>query len=186
MRTSLRWALLLGLAATATPAFAADDEDTGSATPGAVDQSHREGDYGGVTPGKPHEEKPGKPAKKKAAPKVPTITWVGFQKLDGGSARVFLQLSQEAQYQQHMAGDTLVVFIEGARIHLRNNARFLDTSFFDTKVARVEAKAVGRAKSHKAGVEVTIHFKKGGAAQADAKLEPSQDGSTYLFLDFTP
>jgi hypothetical protein len=158
----------------------------GAPPPGDV---HKEGDYGGVTPGKAPaaaEAAPKKAKKPRKAPKQPTVQWVGFQDMGGGSARVFVQLSKDAEYQQGVAGDTLVVFLPGAALGNRNNGRFIDTTFFDTRIAKIEAKKVKRAKGHPAGVQVIIHFKKGGPSQADAKAQTGQDGQHFLYLDFAP
>lgn len=143
----------------------------------------REGDYGGVVPGR--APAPGRAKRKKGG--KPTVTWVGFQPLDAGAARVFVQLDAPASFEQRVVGDELVVTIPGARLNTRNNGRPLDASYFDTRVARVHATAArGRGRRGGAGVEIRVQFKKGGATQADARLEMSQDGAHYLFLDFGP
>lgn len=150
---------------------------------------HLEGEYGGVSPGQA-------PAKttKKAKRKKPVVTWVGFQPLEGGSARVFAQLDGVAagatSFEQRVVGDELVVLIPKVALNQRNNARPLDTRFFEGRIAQVAAKKVaargrGRARTP-AGVELRIKFKQGQPSQANGKLEQGQDGSTYLFLDFAP
>jgi hypothetical protein len=155
-----------------------------------VQRVHREGDYGGVSPGRAEaagEARPGKLHKHVArASTTPLVTWIGFQVRDGGAARVFVQLSLDAPYAQNVAGDKLVVFVTGARLGKRNSSRFIDTSFFDTRVARIEARNVGARRGQKPGVELTMHFKKGSAAQAEARLDNGEDGHRYLFLDFAP
>jgi hypothetical protein len=162
------------------PAAATSDD----APPSAV---HHEGDYGGVTPDQAKNPADGKRAARKgrAASRL-LVTWVGFQARDGGGARVFVQLSAEATYEQKLVGDALVVFVAGARLGQRNHGRFIDTSFFDTAVARVEARNVAARRGQKAGVELTVHFKKGAAKNADVKEENGADGHRYLFLDFAP
>jgi hypothetical protein len=156
------------------------------------DEVHREGEYGGVTPGqeKPRAalddgKKPTKKAKAKAA-SGPLVSWVGFQKQESGGARVFVQCTGAAAYEQAVSGDRLVVFLPGAKLGDRNNGRFLDTSFFDTRVARIEVHASGRKRGEKPGLAVVVSFKKGAATQASAKVETGADGLVYLFLDFAP
>lgn len=156
---------------------------------GEVVVAHQEGEYGGVVPGKDGHAQ----AKKgKKRPSTPTISWVGFQQLDAGSARVFAQFTAAASptFTQSVVGDELVVDIPSVTLNLRNNARPLDTKYFDTRIARVEAKRVGaggRGKTrHAAGVELHIKFKQGTPAQADGKIETGADGNTYLYLDFAP
>ena len=141
---------------------------------------HKEGEYGGVVPGKAPE---GAPTHKKK-PKGPTLTWVGFQTFEGGSSRVFVQLNVQASYTQNVVGDELVVTVAGVKLGNFNHGRPLDTSFFAAAVARVKAQRVkGRGA---AGVELRIKFKGGAPQQADAHLEPAQDGYQYLYLDFGP
>ena len=41
-------------------------------------------------------------------------------------------------------------------------------------------------RGQKAGVEVTVRFKKGSAKTADLKEETSLDGHRYLFVDVAP
>ena len=111
------------------------------------------------------------------------MAWIGFPRLDGGGARVFMQLSQDVPYEQSVVGDALVVALPGVKLGHRNQSRFIDTSFFDTRVARVETR---RLKGKRGGVEVIVTFKKGASAKADAKIETGADGARYLYLDFAP
>jgi hypothetical protein len=195
----LSWTLAVVLGAS-LPAFAEDEaapvdkrenkipRADDPAMGGSIEEVHKEGEYGGVTPGKAPEKPAKAPGAKKAKKQAgPMVTWVGFQMVEGGTARVFVQTTQEVAYEQNVVGDTLVVFLPGARLNTRNNARFLDTSFFDSRVARVEVRVTGRKRGEKKGIAVIVHFKKGGAAQASAKSEASPDGaSRFLFLDFAP
>ena len=174
---------------------AAEDEDVGAPAASSDDDRvqgtsvHHEGDYGGVSPDHPANAADGRAAHKAKARRAGRgvlVTWVGFQVRDGGGARVFVQLDTEAAYEQRVVEDTLVVFLAGARLGKRNNGRFIDTSFFDTPVLRVEAKSLRARRGQKAGVELTVHFKKGAAKNAEARAENSTDGHRYLFLDFAP
>lgn len=164
------------------PAAASED-----APPSTV---HHEGDYGGVSPDQAKNPADGKPAgrtaRKGRASNRLLVTWVGFQAREGGAARVFVQLNAEATYDQKLVGDALVVFVAGARLGQRNHGRFIDTSFFETAVTRVEGKNVPARRGAKAGVELTVHFKKGSARLAEVKEEAAADGHRYLFLDFAP
>jgi hypothetical protein len=174
-------------AAKAAPADASGDADEAEARP-APSNVHHEGDYGGVTPehAKNPEGKAHASRKTRAASNRLLVTWVGFQAKEGGAARVFVQLSAEATHEQKLVGDAFVVFVAGARLGQRNHGRFIDTSFFDTSIARVEGKNVPAHRGSKAGVELTVHFKKGAAKNPDVKEETGADGKRYLFLDFAP
>jgi hypothetical protein len=148
---------------------------------------HKQGVYGGVTPGKPvakvYEKK--RPVKNRSKRKN-RVTWVGFQPSGDGSSRVFIQLTSQVPYTQRVEGDTLIVNLESARFGSNNAQRFLDTRFFDTALARVDADRARKGRRRARGVDVRIKFKNpAGAAQASASMSQNDaDGYTYLFLDF--
>ena len=137
----------------------------------------REGEYQGVTPGT--KKRGDMPAPPKKRPGKPTITWIGFQELEGGSARVFIQASHTFTYSQRVAGDDLVVSMPDLKLGNYNFQRFMDTSFFDAPTKIIKARPL-----KKRGVELHIKFKGKAARQADARLEQAQDGYHYLYLDF--
>lgn len=192
--------LLLALAPIAsaqdTQPSAGGAEDPVDKRPGArgpdqqpgITEVHAEGEYGGVVPGRVQGQTPQKPQKpKKAKKRTPTVSWVGYQPLEGGAARVFVQANAALTYDQKVVGDELVVTLPGVKLNTRNNARPLDTTYFDSRVASVSAKVVKRrGKRQPGGVEVRVKFKKGGAMPADAHVETGPDGATYLYLDFGP
>jgi len=151
----------------------------------AATEVHGEGEYGGVVPGKATEHPPHKGRK-------PVLTWIGFRpKGDGG--QFFVQLTREAEVQQDVAGNKLLVTISGARFASRNARRRLDTRFFATSVAEVQPKAVGRQRArkgkpgHPAGVQLVITFKNpSDVGTASLRTGSEQDGYYYVFLDFGP
>jgi hypothetical protein len=166
----LRRALVLAALALPGAAAAQPTLKVKDATPTSV---AREGDYGGVTPGKPDERK------RKTLPKSPTLMWVGFQRLEGGANRIFLQSNTPLTFEQAVVGEELVVRVPHIALDLKNNARPLDTRFFPGTIAGVGAKPA------KGGVEVRIRFKtKEAARQAAARNQAGDDGVHYLFLDF--
>lgn len=153
--------------------------------PTAPLQINREGDYHGVAPGKARPD-----ARKVKKPSRPTVMWIGFQPLEGGASRVFLQLSTAPSYLQGVAGKALVVSLADFRLETRNDMRPLDARFFDRAVARVFAKPARLGKGRKgrrSGVEVHVEFKEGMTPkEADAHVEQGPDGFHYLYLDFGP
>ncbi len=66
-----------------------------------------------------------------------TVALVGF-KQEAGSSRVFVRTDEPVRYTVSEGGErTLVLELENTRIGGQNNRRALETSFFDTAVARV-------------------------------------------------
>jgi len=148
--------------------------------------AHREGEYGGVTPGKVSEKRRG-PRKGKR----PVVAWVGLRSQGGGASQFFVQLSRDADVQQEVVGNKLLVTIAGARFASRNARRRLDTRYFKTSVAGVVPRSVRRRRArkgrpgHAAGVQLTFSFKNpSDVAAASLRSGPEQDGFFYVFLDF--
>jgi hypothetical protein len=173
----------------APPAAGQDFEPTGPAAAAAA--RAQIGKYGGVVPGDTEAKRAAAHRARAGGP--PVVGWIGFQPLEAGRSRVFVQLSRDAQADQELVGNTLMVTVAGARLGSTNSRRPLDTRFFDTAVAMVTPKRVGRQRArkgraaHAAGVQLAIEFKQPGDARAASvrtTLEP--DGHRYLFIDFEP
>ena len=101
------------------------------------------------------------------------LTWVGFQ-AESERTRVFFQAPRALQYrigEDRETGDLLVTF-SNARITERNFSRFIDASFFNRSVQRIEAREVRRGT-----VEVRITRRDGATPNVTV------DGQ-YLYLDF--
>ncbi len=176
------------------------------ANPLKIRQHHKEGEYGGVTPGLVYRY--GFELEKKADKRVQrlvkrrtnrrarrrlTVSWVGFQPRPGGASRVFIQLNREAVYTQRVDKNVLVVTVEGARHGSRNARRRIETRYFDTSIMLISSKRVRRRRAHKGrpaqsgGVAFYIQFKNpSDARQAQARLGKLEDGYYYLNLDFGP
>ena len=142
----------------------------------------KEGEYGGVIPGKGTTKK----RKGKNA-----LSWVGFQPKDDGAVRIFVQLSNEVPFDQAVRNGVLYIKLQGAKYRNRNARRRLDTRFSDTSISRVTTRYVRKRRARKgrpaqsAGVEIRIQFKKpDDAREARTELVAEKDGYTYLFLDF--
>jgi len=158
---------------------------------------HKEGEYGGVTPGvlQPYSEftKWTRRTNKTRKRYTPRLTWVGFQQRSDRNARVFLQLTRDVQVSQRVEKGTLVVMLEGARFRLRNtlrkvDMRFFDTALFEMKATRVRARRARKSRpARKSGIEVRITFKNASDA-AEGKIGRHQlkDKFHYIYLDFGP
>ncbi|MBL9015653.1 MAG: hypothetical protein JNL83_15830 [Myxococcales bacterium] len=133
---------------------------------------HREGDYGGVTPGQ-RPEKPKKP------PARGTLSWVGFE-ATGGGAKVFFQSPGAFEVTQRVDGATLIVHLDLARMGA-NTGRRIDTRFFENPLSSIDAKQARR----KAGIDVKITFKNPKDARAASlSTKTEADGMFYAYLTF--
>lgn len=101
------------------------------------------------------------------------LTWVGFQ-AEETRTRVFFQSPRPLNYQVRKAQDgrDLIVVFENTRITERNFSRFIDASFFDRAVRRIEA-------SEKRGGIVEVRL----TMNEDVSPKVSVEGE-YLYLDF--
>lgn len=152
---------------------------------------HREGEYGGVTPGEPAPRDPAaRPARPKRPPAKGTLTWIGFEAKDGG-AEVFFQSVAPFQVTQRVEGGALVVHLSLPRLG-HNTWRQIDTRFFDNPLAGIVARAVGAARATKdrparaAGVEARIAFKNAkDAREGTVRTATEADGMYYAYLKFS-
>ena len=146
-------AFLLVAALAATPALAADQP------------------YDGVVPGEKTKAQP-----RKKGPFL--VTWVGFQKSDGG-ARVFVRVSSGIHnVTQEARGDEVVAHIPDVRLDTKNNGRPLDTRYFGTDVKRVWAQQV------KGGVDLHVKLAKAATPKLTTAPASEGDGSMMVYLDF--
>ena len=155
-----------------------------------ADDTHKEGQYGGVTPGEaqPHDTS-GKPARPKRPPPRGTLTWIGFSAKDGG-AEVFFQSVAPFELSQRVDGATLVVHLSLTRLG-HNTWRQIDTRFFDNPLSSIVARAVGATRAtkgrpaHGSGIEARIAFKNAAdAKQATVRTATEADGLYYAYLSF--
>jgi len=100
-----------------------------------------------------------------------TITWIGFQPKDDVT-RVFLQTAREAKYSLGHGNGVLTLTFSDTKIPLRNFSRFIDTSFFDRVVTRIEAK-----QSDDQTVVVTIQLRE----SEEPEVAQTDD---YVYVDF--
>jgi hypothetical protein len=170
----VRHLLPLLILAVARPVLA--DGAAGPTQPGA---------YGGVVPGQPRTDDAGK--HHKHPPHKGTLSWVGFQAKDGG-ADVFLQSIAPFETTQHLDHGALIVDLAGLTRLGQNTWRPIDTRFFDSPLARIVARKIGRTHgkhAHPAGIEVRITFKDPKqATQAALRSATEADGYYYAYLTF--
>lgn len=146
----------------------------------------QEGDYGGVDPDAPKDDKTGK--RKRRAPKG-TLTWIGFAAKDGG-AELFFQSVAPFEVTQRMEGSTLVIHLSLTRLG-PNTWRPIDTRYFDNPLARVVARTVGARRAtkqtpaRKRGIDVRVTFKNPkDAREGSVRAATEGDGMHYVYVTF--
>jgi hypothetical protein len=161
------------------------------AVPAVADTGpHKEGQYGGVTPGEaPLHDTSAKPARPRRPPPKGTLTWIGFEAKDGG-AEVFFQAVAAFELTQRVEGGTLVVHLGLPRLG-HNTWRQIDTRFFDNPLAGIVARPVRAARAtkdrpaHAAGIEARITFKNPrDTREATVRTATEADGMYYAYLSF--
>ena len=161
------------------------------AAPVHADELHREGQYGGVTPGEVQPRDPSsKPARPRRPPPRGTLTWIGFTAKDGG-AEVFFQSVAPFEVSQRLEGGALIVHLGLTRLG-HNTWRQIDTRFFDNPLSGMVARAVGAVRAtkarpaHGAGIDVRIAFKNPkDAREATVRTTTEADGMSYVYLTFS-
>jgi hypothetical protein len=112
----------------------------------------------------------------------PSLIWTGFTPGEAGAGgEIFLQTTRRIEHDISVAKavpgrSALLVVLRNTRIHARNNARKIDTSFFATPVNGVVA------RQRKRDVELVISLKEAVAPQV--RRQPGPDGSELIVLSF--
>jgi hypothetical protein len=166
---SLSILFTLGQAGPPPPSAAAAADQT------AAPEGLHEGRYAGMalTP----EARNPLPAPKDDPPR---LTWTGFSP-GGAGGEIFLQTTRPIEHDMNVttgAGGhaTLSVVLHNCRIHWKNNARRIDTSFFATPVEGISA------RQKKKNVELSIRLKE--SVVPTVRTAPGPDGSHLLVLAF--
>jgi hypothetical protein len=145
-----------------------DAEAPSAPTPGA---------YHGVVPG-PEARNP-LPHPRSDPPR---LIWTGF-KMVGDRSEIFLQTTRPVEHALapatgKAAAGSLSFMLRNCRIHMRNNARKIDTRFFASPVQGVSA------RQRKRDVELNISLK--DQAMPEVRVDPGPDGTQFLVLSFPP
>lgn len=140
---------------------------------GRAQPIHKEGEYGGITPGQANTLPNGRPRFK---PAPGTLGWIGFEAKNGG-AQLFFQAAGPFKITQRLDGSTLVVHLDLYRLG-QNTWRQIDTRFFDNPIA-------GMVARYNNGIDVRITFKNPKDAKEGALTSKTEvDGMFYAFLTF--
>jgi hypothetical protein len=140
----------------------------------AVDPSH-DGGYAGLSLD-PQARNP-LPTPKDDPPR---LIWTGFSPGAAGG-EIFLQTTRQVAHDMSVTSGgggrpTLSVFLRNCRIHMKNNARRIDTSFFATPVDGIVA------RQKRKDVELSIRLKE--SVVPVVRVAPGPDGSQLLVLSF--
>jgi hypothetical protein len=119
----------------------------------------------------PRRAEPESPSPASVSGRRKTLEIVGFQQQSGG-ARVYVRTNEPVSYKVSEGRNEIVLMLENTQIGKGNNTRALDTSFFDTAVARVDP-TVGPDRS----VRVSIKLKE------SVSVQTRQEGNT-ISLEF--
>lgn len=113
----------------------------------------------------------------KGAGAGPRLVWTGFQMTADGS-RLYLQTTADVELAVRSGKGGLTVTLQNCRIHMRNAARPLDTSFFRTPVKLVSV------HQRKKDIEVEIALRE--IANSTPRKQAGPNGSQFWILDFPP
>ena len=101
-----------------------------------------------------------------------TMTFVGFKQEPGGQ-RVYVRTNEPVRYSLQREGDKQVVLeLENTSIALGNNARFMDTSYFNGAVAMVQPQ---HGPTRTVRIEITL--------KENVPYEAKQEGNE-VYVDF--
>lgn len=132
-----------------------------------------EGYYSGVSIEGNHV--PPFPAAKMGS-KPASLTWTGFERQAGGHSRVFFELSADVATKLDLKNGVLTLRMTNTRINVRNNARYLDLTYFRTPVRTVKVTRRGK------DAIATVTLKR--ASEPTIAWVAGKSGYRLLVLDF--
>jgi hypothetical protein len=132
--------------------------------------------YEGVVPGSGHEPPLNGAARRQRRDGAAILSWVGFQAMEDGGSRFFLQLSREVPYQGQSSEGRFEVLLPNTRVHLRNTLRPLETRFFDTPVRSADAKRRGR--------DMVVIFELRAEVAPRLSSAEGQNGYRFVYVDW--
>lgn len=104
------------------------------------------------------------------------ITFPGFQMLEDGRSRVFIQTATRMEPEVRRVERGFEIFLRDARIPLRTNRLPLETSYFKTPLERVAA------RQEKSGVIIHLTLREPVESLSPRVVEAS-DGYYFIFVD---
>ena len=110
-------------------------------------------------------------------PGGPTAVLPGFEELDSGGTRFFVELTQTVPVEERKSPGTITYVLKGVHVNVYNNYHALVTVHFNTPVWR------GRLVQHGNDLWFVLDLR-GEATPAWKMSTPSKDGMTSLQVDF--
>jgi hypothetical protein len=118
---------------------------------------------------------PAATAARRAAPLAIAIV-PGFETLDDGSTRLFVDLSAPVSFETKSAKGSITYILRGTQVGRRNNSNPLVTTFFNTPVTKAQLVSHGHdlwfVVALRASVEPTV------------SVDPKEEGGTTLSIHF--
>jgi len=158
----------------------------GGSAPGGTDPSSAPakpadakstGNVGGVSfNDKPARRAPVARAAIRAGKSGPLATFPGFEQVSGGGSRLFVHLTQAVPVEERRATGSITYVLKGAHLRVHNDANALITVHFNTPVFR--------ARLFPQGNDLLFVLELRSAATPTFKLQPNQDKSATLQIDF--
>lgn len=112
------------------------------------------------------------------APAGPTAVLPGFEALDSGASRFFVQLTKTVPVVEQKAAGTITYVLKGAHVNVSNNYHALVTVHFNTPAWRA------RLVPHGNDLYFVLELRDPTAKPTWQLTTPTTDGMTFLQIDF--
>ena len=86
----------------------------------------------------------GEAVAKDAGPRPLALDWIGFRPREAGTSELFMLVTQPVKPREQVVGDRIYLMLDGVVPAKRNNTRSLDTRWFETPVAAITVKKIGK------------------------------------------
>ena len=106
----------------------------------------------------------------------PLATFPGFEQLNDGGSRLFVQLSQTVPVEQRVAAGSITYVLKGAHLRVHNDTNALVTVHFNTPVFR--------ARLTPSGNDLLFVLELRSAATPTFKVQDNPDHTSTLQIDF--
>jgi hypothetical protein len=116
-------------------------------------------------------------ARRRGAPAA-ILTWPGFQSLEGGGSRFFVQTTAPVATEVRVGADRVEIVFPKTAIHVANSARWLETRHFNTPVVRARLERRGR--------DVVLVLQLRAAVRPRVSQVSGEGQWSFTYVDFEP